>query len=369
MGSEKRLTHLPILKKMAIKAGVLGATGSVGQRFILLLSENPEFEVVALGASKRSAGREYGGVVAWKQVKPIPEPLSGLVVHECNALHFTDCDVVFSGLDSDVAGDVEKEFVDHGINVISNAKNYRQYPTVPLVVPTANPHHLDHLVNHDKSKGIHICISNCSTAGLVVPLKALQDKFGPISHMMVTTMQAVSGAGFSPGVSSMDVLDNIVPYIGSEEDKLENEPRKILGDIDATTGTFLHIPAEEFKISATTTRVAVIDGHTASVAIKFAKSKPTKEQIIAAWREYRSECETLKCPSAPENAIVYLDQQDRPQPRLDRDTGNGYTVSCGRLRDDEVLDYKFVCLSHNTILGAAGSGILIAELLKAKNII
>ncbi|PRT53481.1 Aspartate-semialdehyde dehydrogenase [Wickerhamiella sorbophila] len=354
---------------MAIKAGVLGATGSVGQRFILLLEENPEFELVALGASKRSSGRAYGDVVAWKQTKPIPAQSSGLTVHECSAVHFTSCDVVFSGLDSDVAGDIEEEFVNHGINVISNAKNYRQHPQVPLVVPTANPEHLDHLANHDKSKGIHICISNCSTAGLVVPLKALQEKFGPISHMMVTTMQAVSGAGFSPGVSSMDVLDNLVPYIGSEEDKLEMEPRKILGDVDASTGTFLHIPQDEFKISATTTRVAVIDGHTASVSIKFAKNKPSKEEIIATWREYQSQCELLKCKSAPEHAIVYLDQPDRPQPRLDRDTGNGYTVSCGRLRDDEVLDYKFVCLSHNTVLGAAGSGILIAELLKAKNII
>lgn len=354
---------------MAIKAGVLGATGSVGQRFILLLQENPEFELVALGASARSAGRPYGEVVAWKQTKPIPEQISGLTVHQCSPVHFASCDVVFSGLDSDVAGDIEEDFVIHGINIISNAKNFRQHPQVPLVVPTANPEHLDHLVNHDKFKGIHICISNCSTAGLVVPLKALQEKYGPISHMMVTTMQAVSGAGFSPGVSSMDVLDNLVPYIGSEEDKLEMEPRKILGDVDASTGTFLHIPQEEFKISATTTRVAVIDGHTASVAIKFAKNKPSKEEIIATWREYQSQCEVLKCQSAPEHSIVYLDQPDRPQPRLDRDTGNGYTVSCGRLRDDEVLDYKFVCLSHNTVLGAAGSGILIAELLKAKNII
>lgn len=353
---------------MPLKAGVLGATGSVGQRFILLLQDHPDFELTALGASSRSAGKEYAQVTAWKQTAEIPEKAGKLVVHECNHVHFKDCDVVFSGLDSSVAGEVEREFVDNGINVISNAKNYRQDPNVPLVVPTANPEHLDALKHRDSKKGIHVCISNCSTAGIVVPLRALVDKFGPISQMVVTTLQAISGAGFSPGVGGMDILDNIVPFISGEEDKLEIEPRKILGEV-GPNGEFFHIPESELKVSATTTRVPVIDGHTACVAIKFKNGKPKLEEIKAAWKNYQSQGEQLKCTSAPSKPIVYLEQQDRPQPRLDRDTGKGYTVSVGRLRDDEVLDVKFIALSHNTVLGAAGSGILIAELLKAKKLI
>lgn len=356
-----------------LKAGVLGATGSVGQRFILLLQDHPEFELVALGASSRSAGKAYADVTAWKQTATIPKAAGSITVTECDAVHFQQCDVVFSGLDSSVAGDVEKDLVDHGINVISNAKNYRQDPGVPLVVPTANPEHLDalKLLRKDGDKrGLHVCISNCSTAGIVVALRPLVDKFGPISEMITTTLQAISGAGFSPGVGGMDVLDNLVPYISGEEDKLEIEPRKILGKVDEQTGEFLHIAKEDMRVSATTTRVPVIDGHTASVAIKFESGKkPSLDEVKQAWSEYRSQCEQLECPSAPEQAIAVLEQPDRPQPRLDRDTGKGYTVSIGRAREDEVMDLKFVCLSHNTVLGAAGSGILIAELLRAKKLL
>lgn len=352
-----------------LKAGVLGATGSVGQRFILLLQNHPDFEIVALGASSRSAGKKYAEVTGWKQTAQIPSSVASITVHECEPVHFSQCDVVFSGLDSNVAGEVERAFVDKGLNVISNAKNYRRDPKVPLVVPTANPEHLDVLMRRDYSKGIHVCISNCSTAGIVVALRALIDQFGPISEMITTTLQAISGAGFSPGVGGMDCLDNIVPFISGEEDKLETEPRKILGKVDAQTGEFLEIAPQDMRISATTTRVPVLDGHTASVALKFATSKPKLAEIRAALQNYRSQCEQLGCVSAPEHPIVYLEQQDRPQPRLDRDTGRGYTVSVGRLREDEVMDVKFVCLSHNTVLGAAGSGILIAELLKAKNLL
>lgn len=353
---------------MTIKAGVLGATGSVGQRFILLLSENPDFEIVSLGASERSSGKVYSSVTAWKQGSYIPPKAGSLTVHTCDPVHFKGCDVVFSGLDSSVAGDIERDFVDAGLNVISNSKNYRQHPEVPLVVPTANPEHLDALKYRKSSnKGLHVCISNCSTAGIVVPLRALQDAFGPISHVEVTTLQAISGAGFSPGVGGMDIIDNLVPYISGEEDKIEREPRKILGTTE--DGKFFEIPAEEMKISATCTRVPVIDGHVSSIAVKFANAHPSVEEVKQALKSYKTEAQALKCTSAPNSAIAVLEQPDRPQPRLDRDLGKGFTVSVGRIREDSVLDTKFVSLSHNTVLGAAGSGILIAEILKAKNLL
>lgn len=352
------------------KAGVLGATGSVGQRFILLLSEHPDFELVKIGASSRSAGKKYCDAVDWKQTATIPEHFNDLVVVPCVASEFSDCDVVFSGLDSDVAGTVEKEFVDAGLNVVSNAKNYRRDSDVPLIVPTVNAEHLDMFHIRKPKKGIHVCISNCSTAGVVVPLKALQDKFGPISTCVLTTLQALSGAGFSPGVPSMAIIDNLIPFISGEEDKLEWEPRKILCDMNKTTGEFELIPAEDFKISATTTRVPVTDGHTASVSIKFARQPaPSIEEIKQVLAEYKVEAQSLGCHSAPAKVIEVMEQPDRPQPRLDRDRGNGYAVSVGRVRPDPALDVKFITLSHNTVLGAAGAGILIAELLLAKKLL
>jgi aspartate-semialdehyde dehydrogenase len=355
----------------------LGATGSVGQRFILLLADHPELELVTVGASHRSAGKPYEEAVDWKQTTPLPERFSRIIVSECKAEQFAHCDVVFSGLDSDYAGTIEKEFVEAGINVISNAKNYRRAPDVPLVVPTVNGSHLD-VFHHKRSaesgsspkRGLHVCISNCATVNLVVPMKALQDKFGPISTVVVTTLQAVSGAGFSPGVPSIDILDNLIPFIGGEEDKLEWEPRKILGEVDSSDKVSFNIIAEDqMRISASCNRVAVTDGHTACVAVKFANGAPSLEQFKEALRSYTSEARKLNCHSAPSKDIEVLEQPNRPQPRLDRDRGNGYAVSVGRIRPDPVLDYKFVSLSHNTVLGAAGSGILIAELLLAKKLI
>ena len=361
------------------KAGVLGATGSVGQRFILLLSKHPEFEIHALGASSRSAGKKYKDAASWKQTETLPETEQDIIVQECKPEgNFLECDVVFSGLDADVAGDIEKSFVEAGLAVVSNAKNYRREKDVPLVVPFVNPEHIDVVENKvkqavskgGKKPGFIICISNCSTAGLVAPLKPLVEKFGPIDALTTTTLQAISGAGFSPGVSGMDILDNIVPYISGEEDKLEWETKKILGGVNAEGTEFVPIPESEMKVSAQCNRVPVIDGHTECISLRFAnRPAPSVEDVKQCLREYECAASKLGCHSAPKQTIHVLDQPDRPQPRLDRDRDSGYGVSVGRIREDSLLDFKMVVLSHNTIIGAAGAGILIAEILKAKNII
>ncbi|KAI5963262.1 HOM2 [Candida pseudojiufengensis] len=363
---------------MVKKAGVLGATGSVGQRFILLLSQHPDFEIHALGASSRSAGKSYKDAVNWKQTDILPQSVHNIQVQECKPEgNFKDCDVVFSGLDSDVAGEVEKAFVEAGLAVISNAKNYRREKDVPLVVPIVNPEHLDIVESkvkkakaEGKNTGYLICISNCSTAGLVAPLKPLVDKFGPIDALTATTLQAISGAGFSPGVSGMDILDNIVPYISGEEDKLEWETKKILGSINKERSEIVNIPEDDMKVSAQCNRVPVIDGHTECISLRFKnRPAPSVDEVKKVLSDYVCEASKLGCHSAPKQTIHVLEQQDRPQPRLDRERDNGYGVSVGRIREDSLLDFKMVVLSHNTIIGAAGSGILIAEILNAKGLI
>ncbi|KAK1248821.1 hypothetical protein MKX08_007041 [Trichoderma sp. CBMAI-0020] len=366
------------------KCGVLGCTGSVGQRFILLLQGHPTLELHAIGASSRSAGKKYKDAVRWKQASPIGD-VADMVVRECRPDEFKDCDVVFSGLDSDVAGDVgeldlsqrqfikknkqliqtEMAFLKAEIPVFSNAKNYRRDPLVPLVVPTVNLPHLD-LIPHQRavhklSKGFLVCNSNCAVIGLVIPFAALQAAFGPIATVSIVTMQAVSGAGY-PGVSSMDIMDNVVPFIQGEEDKLETEARKILGAIDEGRTAF--VEQSGLRVSASCNRVAVMDGHTACVSLKFERQPPpSPEECKAALRAYVSEAQKLGCPSAPNPPIKVFEEDDRPQPRLDRDLGRGYTVSVGRVRADEsgIFDLKFVALSHNTVIGAAGSSILNAE--------
>ena len=299
--------------------------------------------------------------------------IADMVVRTCKASEFADCDVVFSGLDSDVAGDIgtlfpasesipkkttntptEMEFLKANIPVFSNAKNYRRDPLVPLVVPTVNLPHLD-LIPHQRShhgldKGFLVCNSNCAVIGLVGPFAALQAAFGRISFASIVTLQAVSGAGY-PGVSSMDIMDNVVPFISGEEDKLETEARKILGDINDAKNTF--VEQSSLRISATCNRVGVMDGHTACVSLKFEKQPPpSAEQCKEALRNYECEAKRLGCPSAPDPAIWVFDEPDRPQPRLDRDLGNGYTVSVGRVRTDEsgIFDLMFTALSHNSKL-------------------
>lgn len=361
------------------KAGVLGATGSVGQRFILLLNDHPEFELYALGASSRSAGKAYKDAVTWKQTFLLPEAAKEIAVEECKPEgKFAECDVVFSGLDSDYAGEIEKAFVAAGKIVISNAKNYRREPDVPLIVPIVNTEHLavvekkvaDAKAAGKEKPGFIVCISNCSTAGLVAPLKPLVEAFGPIDAVTTTTLQAISGAGYSPGVPGIDVLDNIVPYISGEEEKIEWETRKILGNIAPSGDEFAPLPFEDMKVSAQCTRVAVSDGHTECISLRFAnRPAPSVEQVKEVLRNYRCEAANLGCPSAPKHTIHVLEEPDRPQPRLDRDRDAGYGVSVGRIREDPLLDFKMVVLSHNTVIGAAGAGILIAEILNAKNVI
>ncbi|KAK5169258.1 hypothetical protein LTR04_005942 [Oleoguttula sp. CCFEE 6159] len=346
------------------KCGVLGATGSVGQRFILLLALHPHFTLHAVGASERSAGKKYKDAVKWKQAFPMSKQLGELVVKQCRPEEFRDCDLVFSGLDSDVAGDVEMAFLKANLAVFSNAKNYRRDPLVPLVVPTVNLPHLDVLKHQRKhyglDKGFLVCNSNCAVIGIVIPFAALLSKFGPINQVSVVTMQAVSGAGY-PGVSSMDIIDNVVPFISGEEDKLETEAQKILGSVNADVTGF---EDQSLKISAACNRVPVLDGHTACVSLRFERRPPpSSEEVKQAMRDYVSDAQKLGCPSAPEHAIVVMEEPDRPQPRLDRETDRGYAVSVGRIREDEsgIFDIKFVALSHNTVIGAAGSSILNAE--------
>ena len=298
--------------------------------------------------------------------------LGKLVVKECRAELFQDCDLVFSGLDSDVAGEIgvlsntlafglqlvlifcftELEFLRANLAVFSNAKNHRRNALVPLVVPTVNLPHFDIIPyqrkQYEQQKGFLVCNSNCAVIGVVIPLAAIQTKFGPINQVSVVTMQAVSGAGY-PGVSSMDIMDNVVPFISGEEEKLETEAQKILGLVNSDATCFQN--QSSLRISAACNRVAVLDGHTACVSMRFAKRPPPPaREVIGAMREYVSEAQKLGCPSAPENAIFVFDEDDRPQPRLDRDLQRGYTVSVGRVREDEsgIFDIKFVALSHNS---------------------
>jgi len=343
-----------------VRVGVLGATGMVGQRFVQLLEDHPGFELVEVAASERSAGRPYREVMEgrWKLEGDIPEKSAGLQVKEC--VPELDCRLVFSALDARVAGPIEEEFARAGYVVSSNARNHRMDPDVPLLIPEVNAEHTE-AIEAQKSRwgkgGYIITNPNCSTIGLVLALAPLHRRFG-IKEVIVTTLQALSGAGY-PGVASLDIIDNVIPFISGEEEKVESEPLKILGRWDGKK----FLPAE-IKISASCTRVNVKDGHTESVSLAFFRT-PSREEIIEAWTEYNP-LKGLGLPSAPEQPIVYREEQDRPQPRRDRDEGKGMSCVVGRLRPCKVLDYKFFVLSHNTIRGAAGAAVLNAEYLYKK---
>ncbi|KAJ9085369.1 aspartate-semialdehyde dehydrogenase [Entomophthora muscae] len=354
------------------KIGILGATGTVGQRFITLLANHPHFEVARVGASTRSAGKVYKDAVAWKMASAMPDRVKDLVVLECSPEKFQGCHIIFSGLDSEYAGEIEMKFLKADFAVFSNAKNYRQDPSVPLVVPLVNADHLN-LIPHQRkihglNKGFLVTNANCSTTGLVVALKPLMDAYGPLDQVIVHTMQAISGAGY-PGCSALDILDNVVPYISGEEEKMEWEPLKILGSITKDLTSFELVPSTT-RISATCNRVPVIDGHTMCVQVKFRRHPaPSPKDVEAILAAYTSAPQKLACTTSPEKAIYVSTECDRPQPKLDRDNGNGNAITVGRVRECPVLDIKFTLLVHNTILGAAGSGILNAEIAVAKGLI
>jgi aspartate-semialdehyde dehydrogenase len=335
--------------------GILGATGMVGQRFIQLLERHPWFEVAWLAASDRSSGKKYGEAAKWRLDTPLPERIARMTVAPAEPAGAPK--IIFAALDAAIARELEPRFADAGCAVVSNSSAYRMAPNVPLVIPEINAEHL-RLIEEQTSRraagGYMVTNPNCSTIGLVMALKPLEQRFG-ITQIIVTTMQAVSGAGY-PGVPSMDILGNVVPYIGSEEEKMEAETLKLLGKLEGHAVTPLAA-----RISASCNRVAVEDGHTESVSVKLGKPA-TREEILAAWAEFRP-LAGQGLPTAPDQPIEWAPQDDRPQPRLDRHRGNGMAVTVGRLRPCGVLDWKFTALSHNTIRGAAGAAILNAELL------
>jgi aspartate-semialdehyde dehydrogenase len=344
------------------RVGVLGATGSVGQRFIELLENHPYFEVTHLGASDKSASNSYEDTMKsrWKVSSSIPDYARKMIVTKCSPLDTPNVDLVFSGLDADVAGDIELQYAQAGVMVISNAKNYRMNPNVPILSAEVNPEHLD-VIKFQTTPGKIITNSNCTIMGVTITLKPLMDKFG-IESLFLVSMQAVSGAGY-PGVPSMDILGNVIPYIGGEEPKVETEPQKCLGKVSDG-----QIVSADFKTSAHCNRVAVIDGHTVCVSVKL-KKKATEAEIKQAWAEFSGEPQKLGLPLAPEKVIDYKEEIDRPQPRIDLNSGRGMTTTVGRLRPDPLLDYKYVVVSHNTIRGAAGAAVLNAELIYKKGIL
>ena len=342
-----------------IPIGILGATGIVGQRFVQMLEHHPWFEVAWLAASDRSEGRLYADAARWRMKTPMPANVAAMKVAPAKPDGAPK--IIFAALDSSIAAELEPRFAEAGCAVVSNSSALRMQRDVPLVIPEVNPDHIDLLETQawrKKSRGYVVTNPNCSAIGLVLALKPLQQHFG-IETVMAVTMQAVSGAGY-PGVASLDILGNVIPYISKEEEKMEEETLKLLGHLNSAS----IVPAD-FGMSAQCNRVSVEDGHTESIAIKL-KKKVSAEEIIRAWNSFRSVPQELRLPSAPEQPIRYLDAPDRPQPRFDVDSGNGMTTTVGRLRPCSVLDWKFTVLSHNTIRGAAGAAVLNAELLKVR---
>lgn len=345
-----------------IKVGVLGATGAVGQRFVQLLQGHPWFELTVLGASQRSASKRYAEACNWILRGNMPEHLRDHVLVEGRP--GMDCQILFSALPTNIAREVEPVFAAAGYVVCSNASAYRYDEDVPLLIPEVNPEHVA-LIDIQKRKrawpGYIITNPNCTTTHLVCALHPLHQRFG-IRKLFVVSMQAVSGAGY-PGVSSMDIVDNVVPFIPGEEEKVEHrEPHKLLGTLEGE-----RVRPAEFVVSAHCNRVPVRNGHLEAVSVEF-ENKPHLKEVLEAWQNYSPLPQQLNLPSAPKPAIIYHEGENRPQPRLDRLAGSvpGMATVVGRLRDDAILHYKFVALGHNTIRGAAGGSLLNAELLVAK---
>ena len=345
------------------RAGVLGATGLVGQRLVKLLAGHPWFELTEVAASERSSGRSYGEAVRWHLDGPIPEAARSLVVKSLDPS--LDCDFVFSALDSSVAGGAEVDFARAGYPVVSNSKNHRMDPDVPLLIPEVNAAHLDAIPAQQKNRGYDggfiVTNPNCSTAGLVLVLKPLADAFG-LEKVFAVTLQAVSGAGY-PGVASMDIHANVIPFISGEEEKMESEPQKLLGKwdgarfIDAGLG-----------LSAHCNRVPVLEGHLECISVSLKKIASLKE-VRETLRNFEVSAELAALPSAILHPVVVLDGDDRPQPRRDVHAGNGMAAVVGRVRECPLLDIKLTLLSHNLVRGAAGAALLNAELLAARGLL
>jgi aspartate-semialdehyde dehydrogenase len=344
-----------------IEVGVLGGTGMVGQHFIRFLEGHPWFKLTWLGASDRSAGKKFLDATSWRLEGEVPSSVLDIVVSDCHPNSAPR--LVFSAMDASVATEIEQEFARAGHVVVSNSRNHRMEPDVPLLVPEINPGHLSAIPIQRKNRnwqGAIVTNPNCSTIVLTMALAPLV-RFG-IKSVIVSTMQAVSGAGY-PGVPSMDILGNVVPYIGSEEEKMQIETQKILGAY--AEGTFRPLDA---AVSAHCNRVAVVDGHMTAASVRF-ESKPTAEDVQEAISNFRGLPQEKKLPSAPAQPVVYLPQQDRPQPRRDALRDNGMSVTVGRVRPCPVLDIKFVACGHNTIRGAAGAAVLNAELMASEGIL
>src|SRR5437667_1264794 len=342
-----------------LSVGILGATGIVGQRFIQLLEHHPWFEVSCIAASDRSEGRSYAQATRWRLKTSIPDRIAQMTVSPATPAGAPK--IIFAALDASIAKELEPQFAAAGCAVVSNSSALRMQSDVPLVIPEVNADHIRLIETQSwrrASGGFAVTNPNCSAIGLVLALAPLHQRFG-LETVMAVTMQAVSGAGY-PGVASLDILGNVIPYIAKEEEKMEEETLKLLGQLNGAG-----IKPATFGMSAQCNRVAVEDGHTESVSVKLTK-KPQPADIITAWNEFRSVPQELKLPSAPERPVVYLNAADRPQPRFDADCGAGMTATVGRLRPCSVLDWKFTVLSHNTIRGAAGAALLNAELLKAQ---
>ena len=348
-----------------IPVAVLGATGSVGQRFMSLLDHHPWFKVVALAASDRSVGQKYSSAARWVLDTPMPDYAKDMIVVPATT-EAVQARIVFSALHSDVAKDLEPQFAQAGVAVCSNASSYRRGEDVPLLLPEINADHI-HLIKEQRKKrgwsGAILTNPNCTSTGLAIALKALDNAFG-VKKVMAFSMQALSGAGY-PGVPSLDIMDNVIPNVanGGEEDKVEWEPRKMLGKLNGGT-----IDLADIRFSAHANRVAVTDGHTVCASVELA-NPADPEAAEAVLREYCAPASARDLPSAPRPVIEVRNEADRPQPRLDRLSGKGMTTVVGRLRRDPILDLKFVVLSHNTIRGAAGGSIYNAELLVNENLL
>jgi aspartate-semialdehyde dehydrogenase len=350
--------------KPKIPVAVLGATGSVGQRFIQLLEGHPWFEVAALTGSDRTIGKSFGEGCRWLLAEPMPERVRQMQVLPTEPDEVHHIPLVFSALPAETAREAEPLFAKAGCVVCSNASAYRKAGDVPILLPEVNPEHAGLVEAQRRLRGWQGCIvtnPNCTSTGLTVVLKALQQRFG-LKRIFAVSLQALSGAGY-PGVASLDIIDNVIPYIGGEEEKVEWETRKMLGEVQGDS-----IQLANFVLSAHTNRVAVSDGHMVCCSVELG-NRASVNEATRAFTEYQAPEISRELPSAPRPVIVLRSEIDRPQPRLDRMTGAGMTSVVGRLRPDPLFDLKFVVLSHNTIRGAAGGSIYNAELLKAMGMV